>query len=220
MGCLRQIVVQIGCLVVLVAALVFGFLYREQIAAVYRRVFDKPVPAAADSASYALAGAGDSVDVGRTLTQLGRSRGPAYVSFTAPQVASIIEQRLGSARGVVDSVRVLFAEPEVRVRASLDMARVPRDALGGLGPFRGAMEGRQPVLIGGLFSADSAGRLLLTVTSLEVGGFPFPRGTIGAVLRALDVPDVRGRTLAVPIEQRVGEAAVRGNSLRLYRYEP
>ena len=35
MGCLKQVFVQIGCLVLVIAALVFGFIYREQVTAVY-----------------------------------------------------------------------------------------------------------------------------------------------------------------------------------------
>ncbi len=41
MGCLRKL----GCLVVLLAVLVAGFLYRDRIAALYRRVRGTPAPA-------------------------------------------------------------------------------------------------------------------------------------------------------------------------------
>lgn len=214
MGCLKQIVVQVGCLVVLVALLVLGWVYRDQVTAMYRQVRGLPAPPPAEQ--YVPA---DSAPppARAALAQLDRRGGPAFVDLSAAELAALIDRYVGPGRRVVDSIGVAFVEPEVRVRGSVDMARVPR---GALGPFAGAVNRREPVIIGGEFTADSAGQLLLTVNSVTVGNFPFPRSTIGAVLRTLDLPGVQGRTVPVPIEQRVGDARVRGSVLRLYRFEP
>lgn len=214
MGCLKQIVVQIGCLVVLVALIVLGFIYRDQVGAVYRRVRGVPPPPSAET--YVLPGPEARPAARRSLEQLDRRDGPSYVDLSAAELAALIDERLGPSRRVVDSIRVAFVEPEVRVRGSIDMSRVPR---GALGPLGGALNSREPVTIAGTFGADSTGRLLLTVTGVTVGDFPFPRGTIGAVLRTLDVPGVEGRTVPLPVSERVGDARVRGATLRLYRYD-
>lgn len=214
MGCLRGLLAQIGCLVVLVLLLVLGYVFRDQVGALYRSFRNLPPPE--ESAPYVAPDSGGREGVTRGLDLLARGGAGDYMDIPPGQIAAIIDARLGAAgRRVVDSVRVALVAPEVRVRASVDLARVPR---GALGPFAGAMDGRQPVVIGGEFGADSTGRLLLTVQSLTVGTFPFPRGTIGAVLRALNVEGVEGRTVPVPMEQRVGDARVRGRVLRLYRF--
>lgn len=216
MGCLRSFFAQIGCAVVLVLLLIVGYVFRDQLGAIYRGLRHQPPPA--DTEVYVRADSGARAGLDRKLDSLERGGAGDYMDFTAGQIAAAIEQQLGAGgrRRAVDSVRVAFVDPEVRVRASLDMSRVPH---GALGPFAGAVDGRQPIIIGGEFSADSAGRLLLTVTSLTVGTFPFPRSTIGAVLRSLGIPDARGRTVPVPLDRRVGDARVRGQALRLYRYE-
>ncbi len=215
MGCLRSLFAQIGCAVVLLAFLLLGYVFRDQVGATYRRIRHLPPPPVTEV--YQLPDSGDRAAVQRKLDTMYGSRGMASMDFSAGQIAAIIEAQLGAGRRAIDSVQVAFVEPEVRVRASLDMARVPR---GALGPFAGSLEGHQPVAIAGQFHADSAGRLILTVTALSVADFPFPRGTIAAVLRALRVPDVSGRSLPVPLDQRVGGVEVRGRTLRLFRYEP
>lgn len=214
MGCLKQIVVQIGCLVVLVALIVLGFVYRDQLGAVYRRVRGLPPAPAAET--YVMPGPEARPAARRSLEQLGRRGGPEYVDLTPAELAALVEERLGPSARVVDSISVALVEPEVRVRGSVDMSKVPR---GALGPFSGALNRREPVTISGVFDADSTGRLLLTVTGITVGDFPFPRSTLGAVLRALSVPGTEGRTVPIPVAERVGDARVRGGVLRLYRFE-
>jgi hypothetical protein len=214
MGCLKQIVVQIGCLVVLVALIVLGFVYRDQLGALYRRV--RGLPPTPPAETYVMPGPEARPAARRSLEQLGRRSGPEYVDLTPAELAALVEERLGPSARVVDSISVALVEPEVRVRGSVDMSKVPR---GALGPFSGALNRREPVTISGVFDADSTGRLLLTVTGVTVGDFPFPRSTIGAVLRALNVPGTEGRTVPIPVAERVGDARVRGGVLRLYRFE-
>ncbi|OGT99014.1 MAG: hypothetical protein A2085_08550 [Gemmatimonadetes bacterium GWC2_71_10] len=199
----------------LLAFLLLGYVFRDQVGATYRRIRHLPPPPVTEV--YQLPDSGDRAEVRRKLDSMSGSRDMPSMDFSAGQIAAIIEAQLRAGRRAIDSVQVAFVEPEVRVRASLDMTQVPR---GALGPFAGSLEGRQPVAIAGQFHADSAGRLMLTVTALSVADFPFPRGTIAAVLRALRVPDVAGRSLPVPLDQRIGGVAVRGRTLRLFRYQP
>lgn len=215
MGCLKQIVVQIGCLVVLAVLVVCLFVYRDQVAALYRRVRHLPPHETTRFVPPVQRDAGTAKDA---LDRLSRPGGPAYVDLSAGQVAALIRERLGSAepRRSVDSIQVAFVNDEARVRGIVDLSQVPRSALG---PLAGALDRRQPVTLGGAFAADSAGRLLWTVNSLTVGDFPFPKSTIGALLRSLRVRDVEGRTVRLPLDHRIGDASVRQGSLRLYRFE-
>ncbi len=215
-GCLRQLFVQIGCLVVLLALVVLGFLFRDQLGAVYRRLRHQPPPA--EAAQYvAPAPAAGLAAAHATLARLNQRGGPAWVDLSAAQVGALIEERLTSAgqRGAVDSLAVAFTGEEARVRGVVDLSGVPRSVLG---PFVGSLDRRQPVTLGGIFSADSAGKVWWTVTRLVVGDFPFPRGTIGAVLRQLHVPELNGSALPLGLHEPVGDAAVRQGALRLYRY--
>ena len=215
MGCLRRIFVQVGCLVVLVALAVLGFIYREQLAAVYRRLRREPPPP--ERAAFAAPERGGADTARAALEHLARPGGPAYVDLTAGQVAALIEARLAGRQHVVDSLEVALLTGAARVRAVADLAQLPRNALG---PFGGALDRREPVALDGTFAADSAGRVWWTVTGLTIGDFPFPRGTIGAVLKALDVPGLADRAVPLPLEHPVGDVTVRAGRLRLYRYRP
>jgi hypothetical protein len=76
------------------------------------------------------------------------------------------------------------------------------------------------VSAGGPLAADSAGRLLWTVTSLRVREFPFPRSTIAAVLRSLGVTLADDGAIALPVPAAVGDVRVSPERVRLYRASP
>ena len=58
MGCLKNVLAGVGCLVVLLAAAVVGFIYRDRLAHYYRRVRGIPEP---PPAVYVLPGPGGAV---------------------------------------------------------------------------------------------------------------------------------------------------------------
>ena len=214
MGCLRALFVWIGCLVVLLALLALGWLYREQLGDLYRRFRGMPprvkvtyvasdsTPAAADAA----------------LRRLGGRGGPAYVELTAGQVGAMIDavlQRTGA--HAVDSVQVALLDGEVRLRGSLDMTQIPPSLLG---PLRGALGPRESIEIGGPLSVDPIGRLLWSVTSLSVKSFPFPRSTIPAVVRQLRIPGAEGNAVPVPGLTNLRDVQVTAGAERFYRRAP
>jgi hypothetical protein len=211
MGCLRSLVAQVGCLLVLVALAFFGWVYREQAADVVRRlrgqppradvVWVQPAPAATDAAA--------------GLAQLARRGGPAYVDLSAADVGALLDAALArTGRRVVDSVRIGLLEDELRISGSLDLSGIPRSALG---PFQGALGAREPVVIGGPLAVDSSGRLVMEVTTLRVKDFPFPRSTIPALVRQLRIPGVEGSAVPVPGITGVGDVRVTAQRVRFYR---
>jgi hypothetical protein len=210
-GCLRSLVARIGCLVFFIALLFFGWVYREQVVAVYRHL--RGLPPRADAA-YVMP-APDAAPAQATLARLERRGGPAYVDLSAAEVGALIEAAIArGGRRVVDSVQVGLLENELRVRGSLDLSSVPRSALG---PLSGALDPREPIVLGGPLAVDSTGRLILRVTTLRVKDFPFPRSTIGALVRQLRIPGAEGNAVPVPGLTGVGDVRVTPAHVRFYR---
>jgi hypothetical protein len=207
---------RIGCLVVLVLAAVLGWVYRREVVEQYRRLRGLPPPAVVEWTAPA---AGDLERARIALDRLARPGGPAYVDLTVAELAALVEAELAAApRRVVDSLRVALGGDEVQVRALLDLSEVPPRLLG---PLAGALDRREPVTVGGALTADTAAAHLdWTITSLKVRDFPFPRGTIPAILRALRVPGLEGAAVPIPTPASVGDVRVSPSRVRLYRRSP
>jgi len=211
MGCLRSLIARIGCLVVLVALLFFGWVYREQVADVVRRL--RGLPPKADVTW--VQPAARTADAESKLARLGRPGGPAWEDLSAAEIGALLDAALArTGRRVVDSGRVGLLADEVRVGGSLDLSGIPRSALG---PFQGALGQREPVVIGGPLAVDSAGRLVLQVTTLKLRDFPFPRTTIPALVRQLRIPGAEGAAVPVPGITGVGDVRVTPERVRFYR---
>ena len=211
MGCLRALFVQVGCLVLLAAALVFGFLYRRPLWDAYKR-FRGQRPAAEMAFSVPVEGGVRSArEQLRRLTVRG---GPAYVDLTAADVAALLDRQLAEpSGGILDSVGVALDSGVVLVRGVLDLDRVPG---GVLGPLAGRLGGRERIEAGGALAADS-GALRWLPTRLSIKDFPFPRRTITPLLRALHLAVGEDGSLAIPGVDGVGDVRVSPSVVRLYR---
>jgi hypothetical protein len=190
-GCLKRVLAGVGCLVVLLAAALAAWVFRDRITAAYRRV--------------------RGVRVG----ELARRGGPAYVDLSAGDLAALIDRQLARApRRAFDSIGVSLGDQRIRVRGSLDMTVLPRNLLGPLGHAFGA---REPVMAGGAVSVPSAGRMAWTVDELSIRDFPFPRSVIPAIVSELRVPDARGASVPIPLPAPVGDVRIGPAGVRLYR---
>jgi hypothetical protein len=214
MGCLRALFVQVGCLVLLVAAVVLGVLYRREIWGTYRRLRGEK-PAAA--VGYVAAAPQGGVRAEEALARLGRRGGPAYVDLSAPEIAALLDRDLvrGSGR-IFDSVQVALDSDVVLVRGQLDLARLPR---GFLGPLASSFSGREPVEAGGALVAAPGGAVRWKPDRLRIRDFPFPRRIIPALLRSLHVAAPGDSGLALPGVRGVGDVRVTPERVRLYRLE-
>jgi hypothetical protein len=208
MGCLRRI----GCLVVLLAAVVAGFLYRDRITALYRRVRGIPEP---PPAVFVPPAPGAAAQAEAVLERLTRRTGPAYVDLTAAQLAALIERQVAATgTRVLDSVAVALGDQRVEVRGSLDVAAVPRRLLG---PLAEGLGRREPVVAGGTLAADSGGRVVWTIDKLAIRDFPFPRQVIPAILHVMNLTDGKAAAVPIPLPAGIGDVRVSRAGIRVYR---
>ena len=213
MGCLRALFVQVGCLVLLVAAAALAVLYRKPLWDAYHRLRGGKPPAAVVYAVPDAAGARRAED---RLAQLARTGGPAYVDLTAADVASLLDRDVARPSGrILDSVRVALDSNLILVKGLLDLSRLPHDFLG---PFSGSFNGREPVESGGTLVAGSGGALRWVPDRLRIRDFPIPRRGIPALLRSLHVAAAQGG-VALPGVTGVGDVRVTPERVRLYRSE-
>ena len=213
MGCFRKALAGIGCLVV-VAAIVAGYLLRDRLGREWRRLRGAPEP---PPTVYVGPAPGAATQAESSLARLARPvrGGSAYVDLTASELAALIARALaGGPRRVLDSVGVALGDQRVEVRGSLDVSVLPRRVLGplsqGLGP-------REPVVAGGTLEAQPDGRVLWTIDQLSIRDFAFPRQVIPAILSAMNVTDARGAAVPIPLSARVGDVRVSRSHIRLYR---
>ena len=202
----------IGCLAVLVAAVLAGWVFRDRIAALYRRVRGVPEPA---PAVYAMPAPGGAARAAARLGELARRGGPAYVDLSAEDLATLIDRQLARVpRRAFDSVGVALGDRRIRVRGTLDLSTLPRKLLG---PLAEGLGQREPVVAGGALSVPAGGHVMWTIDELVIRDFPFPRTVIPAIVGALHVPDARGAAVPIPLPALVGDVRVSPTRVRVTR---
>jgi hypothetical protein len=210
--CLKRLLTGIGCLVVLLAAALAGWIFRDRIAALYRRVRNLPEPA---PMVYAMPAEGGAARAAERLGELARRGGPAYVDLSAGDLAALIDRQLAMApRRALDSVGVALGDERIQVRGSLDMSALPRRLLG---PLSHGLGEREPVVAGGTISVPAGGRVVWTIDDLTIRDFSFPKSVIPAVVDALHVPDARGAAVPIPLPALIGDVRVSPAGVRAYR---
>jgi hypothetical protein len=214
-GCLRHLLAGLGCLVVVLAALVAGWIFRDRLEALYHRLRGGPAPA---PVVYAAPAAGGPARAEAQLAELGRRGGPAYVDLSAGDLATLLDRELALApRRAFDSVGVALGDQHIRVRGVLDVSTLPRKLLG---PLAEGLGRREPVVAGGTLAVPADGRVMWTIDELTVRDFPFPRRVIPAIVNALHVPDAQGAAVPIPLPAMVGDVRVSPTGVRVYRASP
>jgi hypothetical protein len=212
---LKSVFAGVGCLVVLAVAAVLGFMYRDRLASLYRRVRGVPEP---PPAVYVMPSPEGATRAEGALERLARRGGPAYVDVTAGELAALIERQLARAgTRVLDSVAVALGDQRIRVKGSLDVTALPKRVLG---PLAAGLGRREPVVAGGRLSVAPGGGLLWTVDVLKFREFPFPRSVIPAIVRALDLAGSRDASVPIPLPEGIGDVRVSPSGLRVYRVSP
>ncbi len=210
MGCLRRL----GCLVLVLAVVAAAYLYRSRLTALYHRLRGIPEPAAV---VFTPPAPGAAAKAEAALDRLVRPGGPAYVDLDAAQLAGLISSQLAPGpHPVLDSIAVALGTDRVEVRGSLDVSVLPKKLLG---PMAAGLAAREPVMAGGRLSVAD-GQVWWTIDALKLHDFDFPRPVIGALLRSMSLPGLRGAAIPLPLATGVGDVRVSPALVRAYRASP
>lgn len=206
-GCLTFPLRMLATLV-LVAGLVAGWFYREEVLRFGRRQLRLPDPPSAvgrpDPGSLASGTARiDSLVGGRADSVL----------VTPAELASLAAGLLGRAAGeTVDSLEVELDDRELALRARVATAPLPasiRDVLGG------ALAERETVEVTGALGLRRAGVGELEVRRVRVRGFPVPRDLVGRLLGRY-LPRIEGRMVLFDVPEAVTGIRVTPRGVVLY----
>jgi hypothetical protein len=206
MGCLTAPFKVLGCLG-LIAALLFGWLYRDRLVREGRRLLGRlEGPAAVAPASRrGRPGARALETAGAKIDSLNGWRADSVV-LSPSEVASLMGSGLAPAfRKELDSLQVELLEDEVRVRARLRTARLPAELIG---PLAVGLRSNEPVEATGPLRVTGAGEGEWVVRSFQIRDIPVPAPAIPRLVsRALGDPGRETVPWKVP-------AGVRGIRIR------
>ena len=150
----------------------------------------------------------------RKQDSMERASGPASVTLSAAEMASLIHEGLGPAgRQALDSLKVGLAPDRLELRAAL----VTEYLRGALGPFAAMLQAREPMRASGPARVAAAGVVAWEPDSFIVRAFPFPPGFIPPVVDRL----TGGRNGVVPIRvpSTVGDVRITPGGVTFYRRE-
>jgi hypothetical protein len=215
MGCLTAPFKVLGCLGLL-AVLAVGWLYRDRVVREGRRLLDR---VEAPSAPAAPAGASRGRPGNRALAS-GRAKIDSLngwradsVVLSPSEVASLMGQGLSPAfRKELDSLQVELLDGEVKVRARLRTARLPKDVVG---PFAAALRPNEPVEATGPLRVTGPGTGEWVVRSFQIREFPVPASAVKRMIsRTLNDPT--RETVPWKVPEGIRAVRVRPGGATLY----
>lgn len=209
MGCLAAPFKLIG-LLVLLAVLAIGWLYRDRLIGGARQVFgslegNEAATPAGRPGSQALISARSKID------SLNGWRADSVI-LTASEVASMIGAGLDpSVRSQLDSLQVELQDGSIVVRARLSTARLPRELVG---PLAVALRPTEPIEAAGPLEVVGPRRAEWAVRSFRIRSFPIPGDAVPKLVsKALGEPN--RRTVPVRIPAGIREIRIRASGATL-----
>lgn len=209
-GCLTAPFRALGCLV-LIGALVLGWLYRDRVVRTARGWLAHEAPAGTPTVgrpgSRALTSARSKVD------SLNGWRADSVV-LTPSELASLVGDGMDhEVRRQLDSLRVEPLDGEIRVQARLRTGRLPSEVVG---PLAIALRATEPLEAAGPFRVVGPKAGEWEVRSIRIRDLPLPADLVPRVVsRVLGEPDRRTVPVRVPdgiraIRLRPGAAILYG----------
>lgn len=211
MGCLARL----GCLVLLAAAAVAGWLTRDMWwpgtrddrAAVPQ--WEPLTPQGAERTRTA-------------LQRLGQPRGPVFASLTGGDVASYVFLDLSrSIPGFADSAEAAVIDDQLAIRATVPLREI--GAFRDLGPLASMLGDRERVQIAGRLQVVGPGRGELAVTDLRVRDLRLPNGLLARLLgraRLDSIPVRADNVIPVRLPAHIGDVRVADGRITLYKNVP
>ena len=208
---------RLGCFVLILVAGVVAWLTRERW---QPRVFGDRGSPTVSWEPVTDAGAAAARDA---VASLRRSGGPAYVTLSAAELASLLAAESGyGLPAALDSVMAAIDDNRVRVRAL-----VPLDAIRGLdalGPLSGLLDKLEPIELSGTLGVIRPGLGEFRVAAVTLADLSLPQA---AIPRLLDRLDTRARPegiaphgIPISIPEDIGEVLVARGRVTLYRKAP
>jgi hypothetical protein len=216
-GCLKDTLAGVGCLTLLVIGGTLGWHYRGQIAGLYHSFRGDRPPAVAPPADRVAATGRPTVEALEAAhakwDEMARGDGPAYVTLTASELATLIAQGLGApGRAALDSIEVTLGEDRFTFRASLKMDLLGK---GLLGPLAGAFGPREPVSVSGPARVAAVGAVAWEPDSFVIRSFPLPRSAVPRLVNRLTGrPD---GVVPIRVPSTVGDLHIRPDGVTFYR---
>ncbi len=205
---------RLGCLFLLLIAGAFAFLARDRW---LPRVLGRGEPPPVTWEAVKETGAPKTGD---DIASLGRPDGPAYVTVSPGELASLMVESSGHRLpATLDSVEAAIDSETVRVRAlvALDDIR----GLDALGPLAGLLDKQERIELTGTMGVLRPGLGEFRVASVKVADLSLPRAAIPRLLARLD-PSVRPEGvspdgIAITIPDYIGDVRIAGGQVTIYR---
>lgn len=201
MGCLKNVFVGVGCLVMLVVALVAAVFFREPLIDAYSAVAGR----LAGLENVEIAGPGHpsaewAESARRKQEAMTTLLGPRSVTLNSAEIASLITTGLDPAAAeAVDSIAVTLVPDRFQLEAVLVTDVWGKEALG---MFSGVLRPREPLKVGGPASMVRPGVISWTPTELSVGQLPIPGPVIRWLVNSLTGGTDGAFLIAAPVQIR------------------
>jgi len=208
MGLVKGCLAKIGCLTVLALAGGAAWIYRSDLSDWWTRLDEAQL---SGTPSEQLA-----VRAEDKLAEVARASGPREVRLSGTEVQSLLIYRvLPRLGGAVREPVVQLTDSSAVVTGRLDLSRL--GTFGGVDALRRLLPDSAKVTAEVVPTLSGPGEVRLEVLALEAGGLPIPSLMIPSILKEVSPSGVRteGRSLFVPVPDRVRRLRVRAGSLEL-----
>ena len=213
-GCLKNVFAMVGCVTLLLVGGIAAWQYRAQLAGLYRSVVGGVAPG--DPAAVVERGRATPDALASALAKraaLARPDGPSYIVLSAAEMAALVHDGLPPAAGaVLDTVAVVLERDRFTLRAWLNTG-IFTDEL--LGPFAGALDGPEPVIITGPARVAGPGLVAWTPDAFTIRQFPFPEAAVPRLVNRITGRADGAFPLAVP--PTTGDLRIRADGVTFYR---
>ena len=218
MGCLSAPFKVLGCLG-LIALLIVGWVFRDRVVREGRQLLGRIAGAPAPTGPQAARGRPGSRALASAEAKIDSLNGwhADSVVLTASEVASLMGSGLSPAfRKELDSLQVELLEGEVRARARLRTARLPRELVG---PLAAVLQPNEPVAATGPLRVTGPGTGEWAVRSFQIRDFPVPASAVRTLIGRAVGDSTRG-TVPWTVPAGVRAVRVRPAGVTLYGAPP